>query len=429
MSSYVNRALRTLAVATALGISVAVGAQEQPVQYKPEQKLSQPVQAQEGTAETKYSRLSELSMQPGQTAIYLPLNGKRTVREALVMGTGILDDALLAKLEKEFISENGWKDRKPEPGNGSGVICYTAEEIPANYRVGDVLINSGALDVKEWPKIDLEAELNIPAFRWRIYQRVDNDANGKEMRVLLADWSVGVGNPFGGKGYQETPVGKNEIYALEHFPDYGEGHYDKVAKKWIRTKYVAPGLKSNPFQEWKFLYIPGTGFYFHGTNQEGKLKRSRRMLSHGCVRNYNQHMVDLAALVLRNEGKLDVHDRTCGHGKDEDWNQSFRLQHPIPALNEYDTIEVVVSSQPEKSYVAFYPNSYRYTAGQDEKSEFISLTTPEHLQLDLERAGYNSATLDATKIAETAKKMRSTSREQRVPVKSLLKPLIKPIAP
>lgn len=309
----------------------------------------------------------ELSEHPEQTPVYLPLNGKRTLEEAIVIGTDLLDNDLINKIAEEARYEHSaLREKHPFPENGKkGKIIYSQTEIPENFMHSQVVLNPENLEVLEWPNVQLETELNIPAFHWRIYQRYN------DCRVLLADFPVIVG-----KRSTKTPVGDFGIYEIKHFPSWS-----------LEGRRASPGSPKNPLGEWEFKYIKNSGMYYHGTNEEYLLGEQNRALSHGCVRNYNWNVSKLAMLVLRNLNKLDEYD---------DKRHSTRtvaVSPEIPAKNVYDTIEVFSDGN-----VCFYPDVYSYSSEND----FTRLTNWEHLKQDIEEK-FSLSDFDEVRLKQQVK--------------------------
>lgn len=70
--------------------------------------------------------------------------------------------------------------------------------------------------------------------------------------------------------------------------------------EWARDKEpVAPGDPSNPMGRVKMFFREPT-YYLHGTNNEESLGEAA---SHGCVRMLNEHIIELARLVMEHGGE------------------------------------------------------------------------------------------------------------------------------
>lgn len=323
--------------------------------------------------------LEELSEHPEQTPVYLPLNGKRTLEETIVIGTGILDNGLISKIAEEARYEHSaLREKLPLPEKGKkGKIIYSQTEIPENFMHSQVVLNSENLEVLEWPSLQLETELNIPAFQWRIYQRYNDE------RILLADFPVIVG-----KRSTKTIIGDFGIYEIKHFPSWS-----------LEGKHAAPGSPNNPLGEWEFRYVKDRMMYYHGTHEEHLFKESFRALSHGCVRNYNWNVSKLAALVLRNLNRLDEYDNKIHK------TRIVPVNSEIPARNIYDTIEVFPDGK-----VCFYPNVYRYS----EETDSVRLTNWEHFKKDIEEAGFSVADFDEARLIQEVKKAKNITQRMEI---------------
>ncbi len=353
--------------------------------------------------EEKIIKLSEIpNPHPGQTQIYLPINGNRTLEESIVIGTGILNTDLIAKIAKELkMDDSRFKEKKPGPEKGKkGILAYVVQGIPKSLKIGEIQLNPETLEAKTYPFIQLETEANLPAFKWRIYQRLDGD------RILLGDWPIAIGDLR-----RKSTVGKFVLDEVQHYPwwtDPEKYHFETRNGKevMIYDKRIKPGPR-NPLGEWKLLDHRYEGdWYFHGTNEEWKLKREKRAISHGCHRNLNSNIAYLAGFFLsRYSDRLFVFDQPLSKN-----TTKVRLNIPIPTVKKYDTIEVFAAEKPEESYVVFYPNVYGY----DIENEFIKLTNYEHLRQDLEEAGFKEENLKVNELRALVKKAAKTGKVMEV---------------
>jgi hypothetical protein len=328
---------------------------------------------------TGKKKLAELPRLPGTEYLWLPFNGKRNVEEAIVAGTGVLEDQEIRK-----IKTNLWSFDYSKPGL---VVCEY--EIPEIYRHRETVVDFDT-NSASYPKFQLHTVLNIPAFRWRIYLKGENDKDAQ-----IADWPVVVG-----KVGRKSQVGSYELTHLEHYPS------------WVDPdthEYVSPG-PHNPLGIWK-IFRPGMRWYYHGTNKEEILNSEQRARSRGCVRNKNWNIAKLAIVLLtravENPNALDIYDeklnrRTC--------RKRVALSNPVIAKNVYDTIEFDERSQE----LVFYPNIYGYS----KESSYVRLTNICHAEEEIEK--YKSD-IDYKKLERVVKRAQGISLPLRVKLSELYK--------
>jgi len=318
--------------------------------------------------------------------VYLPFNGKRNLKEAIVMGTGIIDDNLISELYSYI------KPKLNPEMTKRYLEIDTSVEIPENYMIDKVGFDADGRIV--FPKFQLRTVLNVPAYRWDIYQRF----NHKD--YLLASWPVVVGRPRIKKKKSKniiknkTPLGHFYLTTLEHYPSWVNPENTK--------QVIGPG-KHNPLGIWK-VKTDNAMWYYHGTNQESIFRNKERLFSHGCVRNKNWNIAKIAILLLtRNANKPEIYDNK--------YSQIIKLNDPIDALNIYDTVEV------RNNNLVFYPNVYHLSF----ENKFVHLTNMNNALYKLHMAGYNLQDISRSKLEKVVKRARHISKRLEYPVSHLTK--------
>ncbi len=122
----------------------------------------------------------------------------------------------------------------------------------------------------------------------------------------------------------------------------------RVGKLRIRQK---PG-PANSLGLVKLIFPNDDNVYLHGTNVPELFSRSRRDLSHGCIR--VEEPAELAAWALRHNTGWDLERVEAAMNGNED-NVRVNLAAPLPVLIVYGTVAVDESNQ-----VHFYQDIYGY---------------------------------------------------------------------
>jgi hypothetical protein len=332
----------------------------------------------------------------GWTPVYLP-KSSFSLDDQILFSCAIIDGELIARV-RDAILAAGFDPAKVAPGDG--YVAFFKNVIPPNYPTDRLVINWRTNQIVLYPVLDLATELNVPSFRWRIYQVADGQ------RVLIADWPVVVGKPS-----TRTPMVPHLLMnEMEHYPH------------WIdpeTMRYVDPG-PHNPLGIWKLRSsLTNKRWYYHGTNNPKLLGRDWRAFSHGCVRNENENIRRLGwVLVSHNAGeelrpglvtgRLDVIPETR--------TRVTPLVRGVQAHNYYDTIAVLRHDPPENSVLVFYPNIY----GVDWENENFHFSNLDHLTDTLVDLGITPDKIDEDRAEDLLKRMRKIRVATEMPVKDLL---------
>jgi len=334
-----------------------------------------------------------LDVFPARRAVVLK-GAPKDLELALVTAMGIIDDNDMVAV-KSSLENAGFDPLAQQPGT-AWVVYMPAAVVPPYSTAAMVVIDPRQGDIVSWPLIELQAELNIAAYRWRIYRVMDSG------RVLIADWPVIIG-----KSSRRTPRKVLHFDVIEHYPPWTDPD---------TGDYVSPG-RHNPLGIWKLKSTHTRGaWYFHGTNQEWLLKRRVRAFSRGCIRNTNANIARLATLLLSHnagefngdgllQGRLDVAERRR--------TERIKLHNEVLISTRYDLVEV---RQGESGLaVFFYPNIY----GFRQENELVRLITSEHMLADLEAAGVDTELIDQSVIDGLVHKMRHIRRPSSISVEVL----------
>ena len=341
--------------------------------------------------------LSELTSHfAGWKPIYLP-KSDCSLDDQILFSAAIIDGAFIAKV-RDAILATGFDPAKVDPGDGH--VALFKDFIPANYPSDNLVINRRANQIVLYPVLDLEADLNVPAFRWRIYQMVDGQRN------LIADWPVVVGRPS--KRTQIVP--QIMMDQMEHYPSWTDPE---------TGRYVGPGPR-NPLGIWKLKSsFNRRRWYYHGTNQPKLLGRDWRAFSHGCIRNDNDNIRRLGWLLVSHNAGSELRPGLVTGRLDvipEKRTRVVPLVHAVQARNYYDTVEVLRRDPLEDSLLVFYPNIY-WVSGEN---EVYHLTTLDHLRQTLLDLGIPPDQFDEQRAQILLAKMKRIRVTAEAPVKQVL---------
>jgi L,D-transpeptidase YcbB len=221
--------------------------------------------------------------------------------------------------------------------------------------------------------------VNIPAFQLWAFDNIKQETPTTTMRVvvgkaaknqtpvLTADMRFVDFQPYWNVPFK---IARDEILPkLLENPDYLSGQNMEVVSRsgkslgdygdfseQIRQGSIGirqrPG-KGNALGKVKFIFPNKSDVYLHDTPSVSLFSRSRRDLSHGCVR--VAHPQELAEFVLKNEGDWDVEaiKKAMKGGK----NRRVVLKNTIPVLFLYNT-----SFFDEHNNLNFYSDIYHRDA-------------------------------------------------------------------
>ncbi len=313
--------------------------------------------------------------------------------DTIVLAAGLLDNDLVVRV-REGILATGFELAKVGPGEG--YVALIKDTIPDHYPTEEVVINWRTRELVLYPLYELATELNVPAFRWRIYQLVDGQ------RIQIVDWPVVVGRPN-----KRTPIIPFVVMdQIEHYPSWTDPE---------TGRYVGPGTH-NPLGIWKLKSSsPHRRWYYHGTNQPKLLGRDWRAFSHGCIRNANENIRRLALFLLSHNAGEELRPGLVTGRIDvipEKRTRVVPLVRGVQARNHYDTIEVLRRDPVEKSSLVFYPNVY-WVGGEN---DVYRLTTLDHLRETIAALGILPEKLDEAKAAALVTQMRKIRLRTEVPV-------------
>lgn len=229
-------------------------------------------------------------------------------------------------------------------------------------------------EIKEGPAIIV----NIPAFQLTAFDDINQDSPSTTMRVvvgkaaknqtpvLTADMRFVDFQPYWNVPFK---IAKDEILPkLMENPDYLSGQNMEVVARsgkklgeygdfseQIRQGSLRirqrPG-KGNALGKVKFIFPNDSDVYLHDTPSVSLFSRSRRDLSHGCVR--VAHPQELAEFVLKEQGGWDVDAiKKAMQGK----NQRVVLKNTIPVMFLYST-----AFFDEHNNLTFYADIYHRDA-------------------------------------------------------------------
>ncbi len=264
-----------------------------------------------------------------------------------------------------------------------GKSSVEALNVPLSYRVTQIEL---AMERLRWlPELDNGASIivNIPAFQLWAFDALDQaDANVLNMRVV-------VGNALKTK----TPVLMAEMHFIDFMPYWNvpysiikneilpkliqnNGYLDKENMELVSVfrdgeKPTAlnqetmnllkegklrvrqrPGGK-NALGRVKFIFPNKDDVYLHDTPSNGLFSRSRRALSHGCVRVANPQK--LAEFALKNQD--DWNAATIQQAMNTPKTKRVILKKPIPVLFFYAT-----AFFDQYDNLGFYPDIYGHDA-------------------------------------------------------------------
>jgi murein L,D-transpeptidase YcbB/YkuD len=208
--------------------------------------------------------------------------------------------------------------------------------------------------------------VNIPAFQLLAFDDINQDSPTTTMRVvvgkaaknqtplLTADMQFVDFQPYWNVPFK---IARDEILPkLANDPDYLVRQNMEFVSSPGRSAALRirqrPG-KGNALGKVKFIFPNKSDVYLHDTPSVSLFSRSRRDLSHGCVRVSNPQA--LAEFVLKNEGDWDTNSiKKAMSGK----NRRVTLKNTIPVFFLYNT-----AFFNENNNLAFYADIYH----QDEK--------------------------------------------------------------
>ncbi len=264
---------------------------------------------------------------------------------------------------------------------GKGTVA--ALNVPLSERVTQLEL---AMERQRWlPEFNSGASIivNIPAFQLWAFEGIDQpEANALNMRVV-------VGNALKTK----TPVLMAEMHFIDFMPYWNVPYSiikNEILPKLIQnndylnkenmemvsvfrneekptglnesTMYLLkqgklrirqrPGGK-NSLGRVKFIFPNKDDVYLHDTPSSGLFSRSRRDLSHGCVRVANPQK--LAEFALKDQDNWNT--ETIQQAMKTPKTQRVILKRPIPVLFFYTT---AYSGQEDK--LEFYPDIYGHDA-------------------------------------------------------------------
>lgn len=331
----------------------------------------------------------------GWTPVYLP-PGEHDLGDQILISVGIIDTDLANRVQDAILNAGYNSENMKTKG---GYVAFVKGMIPAHYPSDRIVINWREGNITQWPVMVLESELNIPAYRWRLWHIVKGE------RHLLADWPVVVG-----KTSTRTRVAFLPMDQLERYPPWTDPE---------TKKYVAPGPR-NPLGVWKLKSTHTRRlWYYHGTNKPHLLKRSYRAFSHGCIRNDNDNIRRLSWLLLTHNAGTEIRPGMVTGRVDifqvRRWRK-IKLIRPVMARNVYDTIEVQAAKSASDSIVTIYPNVYSIKLQND----FYRPTTVKHLQQELAGLGIPSEQLDDHKVRSMIWASRYIRRPKNLLVKTFM---------
>jgi murein L,D-transpeptidase YcbB/YkuD len=208
--------------------------------------------------------------------------------------------------------------------------------------------------------------VNIPAFQLLAFDDINQDSPTTTMRVvvgkaaknqtplLTADMQFVDFQPYWNVPFK---IARDEILPkLANDPDYLARQNMEFVSSPGRSAALRirqrPG-KGNALGKVKFIFPNKSDVYLHDTPSVSLFSRSRRDLSHGCVR--VAHPQELAEFVLKNEGNWDTNSiKKAMSGR----NRRVTLKNTIPVFFLYNT-----AFFNENNNLAFYADIYH----QDEK--------------------------------------------------------------
>lgn len=298
--------------------------------------------------------------------------------DADVPADGTVYQGALVDAVKSFQRRHG-----REPDGRLGATTVADLNIPLSTRVHQMQL---ALERWRWLPIDIHAApivVNIPEFRLRAY-----DENFK----IVLSMNVVVGKAydhntpvFGDamqyvvfRPYWNVPysIARAEFFPrMAKDPDYLEKKGFEVVDS--RQKVVASGVVSSEIFEQlragklfvrqkpgpknslglvKFIFPNSYSVYMHDTPEQKFFSKSRRDVSHGCIR--LERPADLAVYVLRdNPGWNMERIRAAMQSGD---NRQVNLTTPIPVLIVYGTVVVR-----DDGLVHFYDDIYGHDVTLD----------------------------------------------------------------
>ena len=331
----------------------------------------------------------------GWVPVYLPA-GPYKLEDQLLLSTGIIDRDLLQTVGEALV-EAGY-DPVARPAE-RGYVALVKNLIPRHYPTDRIVLAWRENRIALWPVMKLASELNIPAYRWRLFHVVDG------RRYMIADWPVVVG-----KNSTRTRVAQLPMDQVEHYPPWTDPE---------TREHVRPG-PGNPLGLWKLRSTHTRRlWYYHGTNRPRLLKRTYRAFSHGCIRNDNDNIRRLGWLLLSHNAGLEMEPGLVAGRTDIFPQRKYRvvpLVEPVMAENRYDTIEVARKDPMVESVVTFYPNVY----GIGAQGNLYRLTTQEHLMAELKAIGVPSGRIDPKSLHRTIQSVRSVRRPAHVEVNRLI---------
>ncbi|MDD1608557.1 MAG: L,D-transpeptidase family protein [Methylococcaceae bacterium] len=204
--------------------------------------------------------------------------------------------------------------------------------------------------------------VNIPAFQLLAFDDINQARPTTTMRVvvgkaaknktplLTADMRFVDFQPYWNVPYK---IAKDEILPkLAEDPDYlvrqNMEFVSSSGNSALRIRQ-RPG-KGNALGKVKFIFPNKSDVYLHDTPSVSLFGRSRRDLSHGCVR--VAHPQELAEFVLKNEGDWDISSiKKAMNGR----NRRVVLKNTIPVLFLYNT-----AFFDENNNLAFYSDIYHH---------------------------------------------------------------------
>ena len=331
----------------------------------------------------------------GWTPVYLPPSDY-DLEDQILISAGIIDMELITQLQDAILNA-GYRPEKMK--TKGGYVAFVKGIIPQHYPSDRIVINWPEGKIVQWPVMVLESELNIPAYRWRVWHIVKGE------RHLLADWPVIVG-----KTSTRTRVAFLPMDQLERYPPWTDPE---------TKKYVEPGPR-NPLGVWKLksTYTRRL-WYYHGTNKPHLLKRTYRAFSHGCIRNDNDNIRRLSWLLLTHNAGTEVKTGMVTGRTDifqiKRWRK-IKLIRPVMARNVYDTIEVKAAKLAPESIVTIYPNVYSIKL----QTDFYRPTTVKHLKQELTKLGIQAEQLDSYKLRSMVWASKHLRRPKNLSAKTFL---------
>ncbi len=272
-----------------------------------------------------------------------------------------------ASIYTDTIAEGVKKFQQRHGMKANGVISkatVTAINEPLSQRITQIELAMERLrwlpEVSEGPAI----MVNIPAFQLSAFDDIKQDSPTTTMRVvvgkaaknqtpiLTAAMEFVDFQPYWNVPYK---IAKDEILPkLAEDPDYlvrqNMEFVSSSGNSALRIRQ-RPG-KGNALGKVKFIFPNKSDVYLHDTPSVSLFSRSRRDLSHGCVR--VAHPQELAEFVLKNEGNWDTSSiKKAMNGR----NRRVTLKNTIPVFFLYNT-----AFFDENNNLSFYSDIYRRDA-------------------------------------------------------------------